>query len=136
MKRFLATAIAVWIAGPSAAAGFTTAAEVKPILNATKANWVAVREFNGQDLLYFTHLESWRCGLDQIRYFVNEGKPQVWDTEPCYEDTAAPNAMKLEGRLPYTELPLGSVETVTIEVTYDDGSIETATFERGAIMTP
>lgn len=136
MQRVLAIALVFWAAGPVMAANFTTAAEVKPILGATQANWVAVREFNGQDLLYFTHLESWRCGLDQIRYFVNEGKPSVWETEPCYEDTATPNALKLEGRVPYTELPLGSVMTVTIEVTYDDGSVETASFERGAIMTP
>jgi len=136
MQKVLTVVLAIWAAGPAMAANFTTAAEVKPILGATKANWVAVREFDGQDLLYFTHLEAWRCGLDQIRYFVNEGKPRVWETEPCYEDTATPNAMKMEGRLPYTELPLGSVASVTVELTYDDGSVESATFERGSIMTP
>ena len=136
MKQMLIAALAVWMAVPLWAASFTTAAEVKPILGATKANWVAVREFDGQDLLYFTHLESWRCGLDQIRYFVNQGKPSVWQTEPCYEDTPTPNALKLQDHLPYTVLPLGSIEQVTVEITYDDGTIERETFERASIMTP
>jgi len=137
MQRLLISVLAVWIATPLLAANFTTAAEVKPILGATKANWVAVREFNGQDLLYFTHLEAWRCGLDQIRYFVNDGKPRVWETEPCYDDTNTPNAIKMpDGHLPYTVLPLGSVYSVTVEITYDDGTRESETFERAAIMMP
>lgn len=136
MQRLLVSTLAVWMTTPLLAANFTTAVEVKPILGATKANWVAVREFEGQDLLYFTHLEAWRCGLDQIRYFVNDGKLNVWETEPCYENTPTPNAMILEDHLPYTVLPLGSLDSVTVEITYDDGTIESEAFERAAIMTP
>jgi hypothetical protein len=123
-------------AAPATAQNFTTAAEIKPILGATKANWIAVREWEGSDLIYFTHLESWRCGLERVVYSVNGGEPQVWETEPCYEGEPAPNAMKLPDRFPYTSLPLKSVETVSVTVTYDDGSAETAEFKRAAVMTP
>ncbi len=134
MRGIFTGALAVWAAVPVAAANFTTAEEVRPILQATTASWVAVREWDGKDLLYFTHLEAWRCGLEQIRYVINESKPEVWEVEPCYDDGPVPNAIRMEGRVPYTEFPLGSVGQVTIEVTYDDGEIEKATFERKAIQ--
>ena len=116
---------------------FTTAGEIRMILDATKGNWVAVREFDGQDLLYFTHLESWRCGLTEIRYRVNSGDQKVWTTDPCYIDEPAPNALKMEnGHLPYTNFALKSVETVEVTLFYDDGDVVTESFERKNIMTP
>ncbi|EEW24210.1 hypothetical protein [Rhodobacter ferrooxidans] len=116
---------------------FTTAAEVKPILQATKANWVAVREYDGNDLVYFTHLESWRCGLSQIRFSVNSAAAaKVWEVEPCYEGTAQPNAMKLEGHLPYITLPLGMVQTLAVVVVYDDGSEDRIDVTRPQVLMP
>lgn len=122
---------------PASAAGFTTAAEVRPILTATKANWVAVREYDGKDLLYFTQIESWRCGLSEVRYGLN-GNPadQIRIMEPCYEDEAAPNAIKAEDHLPYITLPPGSVNSITIELVYDDATTDTETFTREAVQIP
>jgi hypothetical protein len=117
--------------GLPAWAQMQTAAEVKPILQMTKGNWVAVRKYDGQDLLYFTHLEVFRCGLSQIRYIINDDKPKVWDTEPCEGDEVFSEIGA--DRLPYDTLPLGSVERVRIELTYDDGTVENETFERAAI---
>nr|WP_254054765.1 hypothetical protein [Pseudophaeobacter sp. EL27] len=112
------------------AAPFTTAAEVKPILAATRANWVSVREYEGQDLLYVTHLWSWRCGLDGMRIGVNGAEPVIWPMPPCHEDQAAPNAILSEDGLPYGVFPLGSIQQITIDVFYDDRTMETLKVNR------
>jgi hypothetical protein len=115
---------------------FTTAAEVKQILTATRPNWIALRDYGGQDLLYFTQLLSWRCGLHEIRYAINGGAPQVFPAEPCYSDTASPNAIRAEAQQPYLALEAGSVETVEIELLYDDLTTDSASFDRAAILMP
>lgn len=138
MKIHLKTsAVLCLLAFPVPGNAFTTAAEVKPILNATKGSWIAVREYDGHDLLYFTHLESWRCGLDGVSYGLNsEVTDQTWALEVCYEGEAAPNAMKADDHLPYISLPLGSVNSVTIKLLYDDGTTDTVTYPRASVKMP
>ncbi|WP_418591882.1 hypothetical protein [Ponticoccus sp. (in: a-proteobacteria)] len=115
---------------------FTTAVEVKPIMAATRANWIAVREFNGQDLVYVTHIWSWRCGLVALHYGVNGAAPEPWPLPDCHEETNAPNAMLPDDGLPYRGYPLGSIETVTVELIFDDLTVERATFNRQGAMIP
>ncbi|MCZ4350994.1 hypothetical protein O4H61_00555 [Roseovarius aestuarii] len=115
---------------------FTTATEVKPILGMTRANWVAVREYDGQDLIYFTHLLAWRCGLHEIRYSVNGGPLELWAMPPCLLDTNAPNAIDTDLGLPYIARPLGSVSAMQVELLYDDMTTETASFQRSDILMP
>jgi hypothetical protein len=116
---------------------FTTAAEVKPILQATKGQWIAIREFDGKDLIYFTNLLAWRCGVDQIAWGINGGAPvTVMPMEPCHEGEAQPNALKMETYFPYAEAPLGAITSVSVAVTFDDGSVETAEYERKAVLMP
>lgn len=111
---------------------YTTAAEVKPILTITQPQWIAVREFDGKDLLYFTNLLAWRCGVTSIAYGLN-GAPAdtMLDTEPCYEGEPQPNSFKADQPIqPYVVLPLQSVETVLLRVTYDDGSTQDVSYAR------
>jgi hypothetical protein len=115
---------------------FTTAVEVKPILTATKGAWLAVREWEGQDLIYVTHLWAWRCGLVQIEVSVNGGAFEVWPLPPCHTDQAAPNAILPEDGLPYRAFGLNSVIEVAARITYDDLTQDQAGFPRGAILTP
>lgn len=117
---------------------YTTALEIRPILGMTKNNWVGVREFDGQDLLYFSHLMAWRCGLWDIRYGIN-GDPAdiVVPMEPCNEEFAQPNVMiDIENFLPYVRYPLGSIESVYIEIVFDDGTTDFAQFERNEVRIP
>ena len=133
MRVFLVCAAVAASALPAAAGDFTTAAEVRPILSATKARWVAVRAFDGKDLLYFTQIEAWRCGLSEIRYSVNDAPETVREMEPCYEGTAQPNAFKATDHLPYITRPLGSIAKVSVTVVYDDGSTDRAEFTRAQV---
>ena len=122
------------LASPASAQQFTTAAEVRPMLEAIRTRWIAVREYDGQDLLYFTNLLAWRCGLDQIHYSVNGGAEVRWDGEPCYDGEAVPNAQKDLEKLPYVGLPLGSVNTVSVRIEYDDGGSDSQDFVRSDIL--
>ncbi len=117
---------------------YTTAIEVKPILGMTKQSWAAVRLYEGNDLIYFSHLLAWRCGLWGIRYGVN-GAAATNEVvlEPCHEGTAQPNAMTDPVGYPiYVTLPGESVQSLYVEVIYDDGTTDFARFERAQILIP
>ncbi len=139
MKKILIPVItALGIALPGlASAQFMSAAEVRPILDATKGNWVGVRDFNGNDLLYFTHLTTFRCGLSEVRYGLN-GEPATipFPMEECYVNTNTPSAIHPDVHPPYVTLPSGSVQLVTVEIVYDDGSTDSVTFFRNEIVIP
>ncbi len=137
MPRHLLLAALLLAPLPLTAQDFTTAAEVKPILTATKAQWIAIREFDGKDLIYFTNLLAWRCGVEQVAWGINGGAPEtVMPMEPCHEGEAAPNALKMDTILPYAEAPLGVITSVSVAVTFDDGTVETAEYERKAVLMP
>ncbi|MBD3663673.1 hypothetical protein H9Q16_07050 [Sulfitobacter sp. TSTF-M16] len=125
------------VAEPQTPSGkFTTATEIKPILNATKNSWVAVREFDGKDLLYVTHLWGWRCGLSAMAISVNDEPMQNWPLPPCHTEYATPNAILDEDGLPYLSLRLKAVEKIDIQIVYDDLSMDTATFRRSDVLIP
>lgn len=127
----------VYQAEPQVPTGkFTTATEIKPIMSATKSSWVAVREYDGQDLVYVTHIMAWRCGLAGMKFSVNGAQPVDWPLPPCHMDTAAPNALTADDGLPYKRFPLGSVSFVTIELIYDDLTREHVQFERKQVLMP
>jgi hypothetical protein len=135
MKSTIAGVLGLCVVTQGAMAeNFTTAVEVRPILQATKPQWLAVRTYDGQDLLYFTNLLSWRCGLTEIFYSVNGAEMVPFAMEPCYLDTAQPNALKAEtlGAI-LVSFPPGTVETVDLNVIFDDGMAEQAHYARAAI---
>ena len=125
-----------YVAEPQVPTGkFTTAIEIKPIMSATKGNWVAVREYNGNDLIYFSHILAWRCGLAGVRYSINGAPMKDWPLPPCQIDTNSPNAIQSDAKI-YEVHPLKSIGAVTIELIYDDLTRENASFERKQILMP
>ena len=124
-------------AAQEAATGrFTTAGEVRPILEATKANWVAVRDFNGQDLVYVTHLWAWRCGLTGIEIGVNGAPREPWPLPDCHMDQANPNAVRDEDGLPYQAFPQNTVQILEGWITYDDGQQSSLVAHRASVTIP
>ena len=93
--------------------------QIKQILDVTKANWVSFRDWQGQQLIYFTHLESWKCGIDYVFYGLNGGPlDQMWELDECDPDN--PNAVLKDK--PYIELPAGSTQSISVQLVYPDGS--------------
>lgn len=115
---------------------FLTAGEVKPILAATQAAWIAVREWEGQDLVYVTHIWSWRCGLLEMEVAINGGPPEIWPLPDCHVDSAQPAAILESDGLPYRAFGLKTVELLEVTLTYDDLSRETAIFDRASTLIP
>lgn len=134
VKKIAVAALgATLLAGPVSAQNFTTAAEVRPILDMTRNSWVAIREYGGKDLVYFTHLLAWRCGLSEIRYGFNGAAPtQSFKMEKCHEGSAQPNA--ISGDNVFVSQPKGSVESVRVRLIYDDGSSAEAKFARKSVL--
>lgn len=127
---FRCVLVAVLFAGSAQAQNFTTQAEVQPILEMTRANWIGLGTATGRDLLYFSHVLSWRCGLSEIRYSVNAAEPEPLEMEPCHRDTNSPNAIR---ELPFVGFPLEHVQSVMVEIHYPDGQIDRQDFARAAI---
>ena len=122
---------------PAAPTGkFMTTAEVKPIFDMTRSNWIAVREFNGKDLLYVTQIWSWRCGLSEMHIQINGGGFANWPLPACHEKYAQPNVILEEDGQPYATRGLGSVQTVDIRLVFKDGSTDTQNFQRGSVLIP
>lgn len=115
---------------------FTTTAEVKPIFEMTRANWIAVREFDGKDLIYVTQIWSWRCGLSEMHIQINGGGFANWPLPPCHMQYAQPSVILDEDGQPYATRALGSVQSVDIRLVYKDGTTDTQNFQRGNVLIP
>lgn len=121
---------------PAPTGKYTTTAEVKPIFDMTRANWIAVREFNGKDLIYVTQIWSWRCGLSELHIQINGGGFANWPLPACHEKYAQPNVILEEDGQPYATRALGSVQSVDIRLVYKDGSTDMQNFLRGNVLIP
>jgi hypothetical protein len=72
----------------------------KQILPMTRENWVAFRNYDGRQYVYFTHLVVYRCGLAAIRYSLNDRTlDHEFPLAPCDPDN--PNAIDAEAHPPY-----------------------------------
>lgn len=88
------------------------------ILDLTRGSWAYFRDYNGRQLVYFTHLEAYRCGISKVRYSLDsDALDREWALQPC--DPAKPNAITTDK--PYIALPLGTAETIAVQLTFKNG---------------
>ncbi len=91
----------------------------RKILDMTSTSWLSFREFNGL-LVYYTHLVSYRCAIREVRIGIDTAVPnQVLKMPPC--DTRDPSAITA-GMPLYMKLA-PSTQSVSVELTYRDGSV-------------
>lgn len=116
---------------------FTTAAEVGPILEMTKGNWAAVREYDGKDLVYFSHIFSWRCGLKGAKYSINDAPLQDLPMPECHMKYQQPNSiLNDEALMTFHSHELGSIKSVRIDVLLDNLTTQSVTLLRENILIP
>jgi len=114
---FFAAAFLAGIAGASAAGIIGMEKQILPM---TKDSWIAFRNYDGRQFVYFTQLVVYRCGLSAIRYSINgDTLDQEFPLPPCDPDN--PNELDAEKYPPYIVGPLGSVESIAVQIVYTDG---------------
>jgi hypothetical protein len=106
-------------AGAARAQGLT--GQEKQILPMIKANWLAFRNYSGRQLIYFSNLLAYRCGLSDIRYSINsDALDRSFPLPPC--DPAQPQSLDAVKYPPFVTLALGTAKQVTVQAIFKDGS--------------
>jgi uncharacterized caspase-like protein len=101
--------------------------EQRRVLEMTAGSWLSFREYNGL-MLYYTHLMSYRCAIQQVRIGLDSTVPdRNIAMPPCNQRD--PMAIPADAQ-PYLKLP-PTTGSVSVEITYRDGSVsEVKTFRR------
>ncbi|MCO6382926.1 MAG: hypothetical protein JXQ91_13640 [Vannielia sp.] len=135
----VAAATSLLTTGPLAlqAENFTTAEEVRPILESIKDKWIAIRVEGSEDYVFFTPIVSWRCGVQAVQFGFNDEPPtRKLEMADCHTEFSNPNVMVDTDPIPLVKAPAKSVESVTIRMMYDDGSLSESIIPRKQVLIP
>jgi len=93
--------------------------QMKKILNMTQNSWVSFRDFNGKQLIYFTHLEAYTCGIKEVHYSLNsDDLDKVWELQPCESEGIS----SIKKEMIYLTLPLGTAKSIAVQLLFVDGT--------------
>lgn len=119
----LGAALAAMLAIPmavNAQSRVPTVPFVKKVLISTKGRWISFRNYSGQQLIYFTHLLSWKCGISELHYSINgRALDQRWAVPHC--NPLVPYNIDPKTKTHLT-LPLGGAKSLSVQVIFKDGS--------------
>ena len=118
MKKIMTFIVSIFLLGVvSSPVNAMPPKQMKQILNMTQNNWVSFRDFNGKQLIYFTHLESYTCGIKEVYYSINSDKlDKVWELQSCNPK----NPMAVTKDIIYLTMPLGTAKSIAVQVTFAD----------------
>jgi hypothetical protein len=92
--------------------------EQKATLEQFWTSWIAFREFQGMKI-YFTHLITYRCAINEVRYGYNGAAPdKVFALPPC--DPADPHSVPYEAKV-FMNVP-PKTASMSVQLTYADGT--------------
>ena len=105
------------------------------ILESTKQQWVTLQYKDGYDMLNFTYLNGWRCGIDSIEFIINETDVYSGVIFPPCDN---PNQLSLDSNDGPTTLLFDgfSVQSVTIRIFFTDGTVSVDRRLRREIFVP
>ncbi len=110
-------ALTGWQAGPASAQGLL--GQEPKVLDMTRGSWAYFRDYNGRQLIYFTHLEAYKCGIASVSYSLNsDALDKNWKLQLC--DLKKPHHITTDK--PYISLPLGTANSITVQLTFNDGA--------------
>jgi len=119
--RLVAAVIAVGAVTGVASAQMPPPAQFKMMAEAAKAQWVAFRNWNGKQWIYFTIPVTYHCGLTEIRYSLNgDDLGERWPVPECNAQMPF-NVDPQKDRI-YLALDPGSVSAVNLQLVYTDGT--------------
>ncbi len=121
--RLAALALMYAATAPALAQDLPPKAIYEAMLNANRASgWVAFRNYDGNQLVYFTALQTMHCRLSAIRYSINsDALDETFDLVPCDPQMAFAMPPDVKPEQVYLTLALGTAETVAVQVVWDDG---------------
>ena len=101
------------------------------LASARQTGWVQFREWDGRQLVYFSHLVTLHCRLAEIRYSINStALDQRFAMPQC--NPQLPLSLPADAGLEAIAISLapGEAETVAVQVVWEDGAeSEVAVYE-------
>ncbi|WP_349358129.1 caspase family protein [Stappia sp.] len=94
----------------------------KDILERLSTGWLSFQDWDDRRLVYFTHLISYRCAIEEVRYGYDTDTPdRVFEIGPCDPDN--PHAIPRSGPGSTVHADIAkSVGYVSVQLTYRDGT--------------
>lgn len=126
------TASAARASTPSAAAAApavssSRVAQDQATLKQASTAWASGSKSWPHDLLDLSSVAPYACGIKSMQFSVNGGETRTQGFSPCSGGTAKANP-------PYWSFSQNSVETVSITLTFANGSRQTRTYSRADIF--